>query len=167
MSSGGGVNVALQRGSVWRMEDRSLITDEVRSYVGRTTELRPVTVSPEAVARAAEVCGTEVDGDRAPGFVLMSLVPEGQALRIPLSLPTSILISNEFALERPLRVGEQLQARSRIADVSERLGGQFGHGVYVRSDVEFFDLDGVLVGRSASTLMYYDPAGAQRIGGQE
>jgi hypothetical protein len=150
------------------MAEQSLITDEVRSHIGRTTDLRPVVVTTEAVARAAGVYGGAVPQEGiAPGFVLMNLGPEGQSLRLPDLMPASLLVSNEFALERPLTMGEELQARSRIADISERLGGQFGHGIYVRTDVEFFDAGGALVGRSASTLMYYDPAGGrQRDGGQ-
>ena len=149
------------------MADQSLITDEVRSHIGRTTDLRPVVVTTEAVARAAGVYGGEVPQEGiAPGFVLMNLTPEGQSLRLPDLMPASLLVSNEFALERPLQVGEELQGRSRIADISERLGGQFGHALYVRIDVEFFDHAGSLVGRSASTMMHYDPAGGRQREGE-
>ena len=149
--------------------DQSLITDEVRSHIGRTTDLRPVVVTPEAIARATAVYGGVVPLEgMAPGFVLMNLSPEGQSLlRLPDLMPASLLVSNEFALERPLQVGETLQARSRIADISERLGGQFGHALYVRTDVEFFDDEGALVGRSASTLMHYDPAGGRQREGEQ
>ena len=149
------------------MADQSLITDEVRSHIGRTTDLRPVVVTVEAVARAVGVYGGEVPQEGiAPGFVLINLAPEGQSLRLPDLMPASLLISNEFALERPLQVGEALQARSRIADISERLGGQFGHALYVRTDIEFFDHEGALVGRSASTMMHYDPAGGRQREGE-
>ena len=144
------------------MADESLITDEVRSHIGRTTGLSPVVVTTEAVARAVSVYGGEVSQDGiAPGFVLMNLAPEGQALRFPNLMPASLLVSNEFALVRPLQIGEELQARSRIADISERLGGQFGHALYIRTDIEFFDDEGVLVGRSASSMMHYDPEGGR------
>jgi len=149
------------------MADQSLITDEVRSHIGRTTDLRPVVVTTVAVARAVGVYGGEVPQEGiAPGFVLMNLAPEGQSLHLPNLMPASLLISNEFALERPLQVGEELQARSRIADISERLGGQFGHALYVRTDVEFFDRQGARVGRSASTMMHYDPAGGRQREGE-
>jgi hypothetical protein len=147
------------------MADQSLITDEVRSHIGRTTELRPVVVTIEAIARAAGVYSGDVPQEGiAPGFVLMNLSPEGQSLQLPKLMPASLLVSNEFSLERPLQVGEELQARSRIADISERLGGQFGHALYVRTDVEFFDGGGALVGRAANTMMHYDPAGRQQEG---
>ncbi len=148
------------------MPDQSLLTDEVRALIGLATELRPVTITEEAVRRAYAAYEGQppaefTPGQPVPGFVMMSLQTDGDSLPVPDILPTSLLVSNEFAIERPLRLGEQLQARSRIADISERLGGQFGHGLYVRTEVEVFDPENALVGRSASTLMYYDPAGAK------
>jgi hypothetical protein len=142
------------------MADESLLTPEL-----------------QAVARSRAVYGgdegrTLNDGDPVPGYVLMSLSPGSDAggddgeLRVPDPLPKSLLVSNEFAIERPIRLGEVLQARSRIADISERLGGQFGHGIYVRTDVEFTGADGALAGRTSNTLMYYDPAG-RREGGAD
>ena len=43
-------------------------------------------------------------GKMVPGFVLTSLMPEGENIRIPNLLPKSVLVSNEFAIERPLRL---------------------------------------------------------------
>ena len=153
------------------MPEESLMTDEVRSLIGLATELRPVTITEEAVRRAYAAYEGDAPevfaaGQLVPGFVLMSLQPDGDSLRVPDILPTSLLVSNEFMIERPLRLGEQLQARSRIADISERLGGQFGHALYVRTEVELLGPDHDLVGRSASTLMYYDPAGAKSRDGE-
>ncbi len=150
------------------MPEQSLINDEIRSHLGRTSEFRPVEVTREAVARAVSLYGGEVPQDGiVPGVVLMNLAPEGQPLRIPDLMPAALLISNEFALERPIQLGEKLRTRARIADISERLGGQFGHALYVRTDVEFFDDDGTLVGRSSSTMMHYDPSGGQKRDGAE
>lgn len=149
------------------MADHSLLTDAVRSHIGRTTELRPVIVTAEVVARAAAVYGGEVSEDGlAPGVVLMNLAPGGESLRLPNLMPASLLVSNEFVLERPLRVGEGLQARSCLADISERVGGQFGQALYVRTDIEFFDGEGALVGRCASIQMLYDPAGGRQREGE-
>jgi len=147
------------------MADQSLLTDEIRALVGRATEPREAVVTEEAVRRAVGVYGGDVpaleEGGIVPGFVLTGLMPEGDNIRIPNLLPKSVLVSNEFAIARPLVLGERLMARSRIADISERLGGQFGHGLYVRSEQEFRGPDGEVVGRTASTLMHYDPAGAE------
>jgi hypothetical protein len=96
--------------------------------------------------------------------VLLNILPGGDDIRLPDPLPKSLLVSNEFSLERPVLAGEVLTARARVADISERLGGQFGHGIYVRTEVEFTGADGALAGRTASTLMYYDPAGRRSEG---
>jgi hypothetical protein len=151
------------------MADHSLITDDLRAFVGREGEPRRVTVTEEAVLRAAEASGGAASsafapGRPVPGFVLMNLLPGGDEMRVPDPLPKSLLVSNEFSIERPILLGEVLEARARVADISERLGGQFGHGIYVRTEVEFAGADGQVAGRTASTLMYYDPAGARREG---
>jgi hypothetical protein len=149
------------------MADQSLLTDEIRAYIGRATEPVPVTVTQEAVFRAIEAYEGRHErvmapGMPVPGFVLLNILPGGDDIRLPDPLPKSLLVSNEFAVERPIVLGEELMARSRVADISERLGGQFGHGIYVRTEVEFTGSDGEVAGRAASTLMYYDPAGARR-----
>jgi len=149
------------------MADQSLLTDEIRAYIGRTAAAQSVTVTAEAVRRAVQAYEGHPDhipgdGEPAPGFVLLNLLPGGDDIRLPDPLPKSLLVSNEFSLERPVRLGEVLSAQARVADISERLGGQFGHGIYVRTEVEFTGADGSVAGRTASTLMYYDPAGARR-----
>jgi hypothetical protein len=151
------------------MADQSLLTDELRAYVGREGEPQQVTITKEAVERAIEASGSShpralVAGRPVPGFVLMNIFPGAEESRVPEPLPKSLLVSNEFAIQRPILLGEVLTARSRVADISERLGGQFGHGIYVRTEVEFIGEDGAVAGRTANTLMYYDPAGARREG---
>ena len=149
------------------MAEQSLLTDEIRSHIGRTSEPRSARVTDEAVHRALEAWGGDRErhlqpGDVVPGYVLVGLAPEGEAVRLATLLPKSLLVSNEFSIERPILFGEELTAQSRVADISERLGGQFGHGLYVRTDMEFRDSTGALVAKTVSTLMYYDPAGARR-----
>jgi acyl-CoA thioesterase FadM len=82
-------------------------------------------------------------------------------VRVPDLMPNSVLISNEWEFRRPLRVGDALTARSRLADISERFGGQFGYGLYIRTEVELRDMTGELVARTATTLMQYDAANAR------
>jgi hypothetical protein len=149
------------------MADQSLITDEVRAFIGRSTGPQTVTITEDAVFRAMEAyqgshpAAIEA-GDPVPGFVLVNMLPGGEDIRIPDLLPRSLLVSNEFTIERPIRMGERFTATARVADINERLGGQFGHGLYVRTETEFVGEDGAVAGRTASTLMYYDPAGARR-----
>lgn len=149
------------------MADHSLLTEDLRAHIGRAADPKPATVTIEQVHRSMGVYGGDItrpfaDGDIVPGYVLMGLVSDGEGLRVPVPLPKSLLVSNEFTVERPIRLGEELVAQSRVADINERLGGQFGHGIYVRTDMEFRDPAGALVGRTSSTLMHYDPAGARR-----
>ncbi len=149
------------------MADQSLISDELRSYEGRRGPERPVSVTDDVVERALGVFGSGGsrsfrEGEVVPGFTLMSLSPDGEVadLRIPEPMPQALMVSNEFSLERPLRMGEELTAQSCVADISERLGGRFGHSIYVRRDLEFRDAAGILVGRTASTLIYYRTEGS-------
>lgn len=149
------------------MAEHSLLSDELRAHIGRSNEPRTAVVTIEAVHRAMGVYGGDVtrpfnQGDVVPGYVVVGLVSDGEGFRIPVPLPKSLLVSNEFAIERPIRLGETIVAQSRVADISERLGGQFGHGIYVRTDMEFRDPQGTLIGRTSNTLMHYDPAGARR-----
>jgi hypothetical protein len=151
------------------MADQSLLSDEIRGYVGRTSDPQQVAVTDDAVRRAVQAYQGDAarlpgPGQPAPGFVLLNLLPGGDDIRLPDPLPKSLLVSNEFSLERPILVGEVLTAQARVADISERLGGQFGHGIYVRTEVEFTGADGAPAGRTASTLMYYDPAGRRAEG---
>jgi hypothetical protein len=153
------------------MAEQSLLTDEVRGYIGRASEPSTVRITEDAVRRATDAYSGDPnrpleDGKPVPGYVLVGLVPDSDT-RVPDLMPKSLLVSNEFSIERPILFGEELTGQSRIADINERLGGQFGHGLYVRSEIEFRDGSGSVVGRTASTLMYYDPAGARRREGEE
>ncbi len=144
----------------------SLLTDELRSFIGRTGPEVTVYVSAGAVERAADVFrGSReglvlAQGAPVPGFVLAALESDVPRLSIPDPLPKSLLVSNEWHFERPLRLGEALRAQAKVADITERLGGRFGQALYVRTEVEFRDDTGALVARSSMTLMHYDPSGA-------
>jgi hypothetical protein len=145
--------------------DQSLLTPEVRSLIG--TASAPVTaeVTRRAVNRAMDVYLGNHDrrfnpGDIVPGFALVALEPEGEPSELPPLMPDSILISNEMEFERPIRLGEVLTLRTRLADINERFGGRFGYSLYFRSEVEFADASGAVVARSARTMMQYDAANA-------
>jgi hypothetical protein len=147
--------------------EQSRITDEIRAFIGRERPAQTVTITLDAVLRAIDAYeGTRervlAPGKPVPGFTLTNLAPGGDDIRMPDPLPKSLLVSNEFSIERPILLGEELSAVARVADISERLGGQFGHGIYVRTEVVFRGSDGDIAGQTASTLMYYDPAGARR-----
>src|SRR5688572_3117980 len=100
------------------------------------------------------------DGEMVPGYVLAALEPETDNVPVPELLPDSILVSNEWMFERPLRMGEELVANGRLADIVERFGGRFGYSLHFRSETEFHEPSGAVVARSVRTLMYYDARNA-------
>lgn len=151
--------------------EQSLLTDEVRALIGKGTEPVRLTITRRQVARARElytgVAGRwdGEDGELVPGYVMVALEPEGDGLHVPDLLPDSLLISNEWIFERPLRLGEELTIAQRLADFNERFGGQFGYSIHVRTEAELRDTTGAIVARSVRTLMQYD-ASEKRGGGE-
>ncbi|MCA9825262.1 MAG: MaoC family dehydratase N-terminal domain-containing protein [Dehalococcoidia bacterium] len=153
------------------MTEESLLTDDVRALIGAASEAAPVQVTAVAVRRAGDVYygrpgAVPPAGEPVPGIAIAGLETGSTRLNIPDLMPNSVLISNEWEFERPLRMGEELMARSRLADISERFGGKFGYSIYIRTDVEFSDSEGALVARASSTLMQYDPRNAREGGGE-
>ncbi len=147
------------------MPEQSLLTEDVRALIGRTSEATEVEVSRNAVRRAMDLyLGHHerelVAGRPVPGFVLAALQTDGDPLPLPDVMPNSLLVSNEMSFERQLLLGERLTVQSRIADVSERFGGKFGYSLYFRTDNEFRDASGALVAKTAQTMMYYDASAA-------
>ncbi len=147
------------------MHDASLVSEELRSLIGATGPEVTVEVTRGAALRAADVFrgsreGLELEpGAEVPGFVLAALEGDVPRVQVPEPLPRSLLVANEWRFERPLRLGDELRARSRVADIRERFGGRFGHSVYVQTEVEFREPgSGALVAASSITLMYYDVA---------
>lgn len=153
------------------MRDSSLLTEDVRARIGSTGPAAAVAITPRAVERTMDVYlghhrRAFEPGDIVPGYVLVALQAEVDNIGFPDLLPNSVLVSNEFSLERPLRLGEELTVQSRLADVSERLGGRFGYGLYVRTETEYRDPAGGVIARMSQTLMYYDAADAREEGEQ-
>lgn len=149
------------------MPEESLLTEEVRALIGQTGEPAAVQVTPHVVVRAAETFTRRhvrppAEGEPVPGFVLAGLTTNGDAPAIPALMPNSLLIANEWSFERPLRMGEWLTAQSRIADIVERFGGQFGYSLHFRTEVEYRDATGAVVARAGHTMMQYDASQARR-----
>ena len=141
------------------MRESSLLTDEVRARVGTAGPAVSVAITLRAVERTMDVYlghhrRAFEPGAIVPGYVLVALQAEVDNISFPDLLPNSVLVSNEFSLERPLRLGEELTLQSRLADVTERLGGRFGYGLYVRTETEYRDPAGAVIARMAQTLMY-------------
>ncbi len=148
------------------MPEESLLTDEVRALVGRATPMLPVQVTVRAVQRAMDVYlghhggAVTEPGANVPGYVLAALDSESEPEPLPSVLPNSLLISNEWSFERPLRLGEELAANYRITNISERFGGRFGYSIDFRSEEEFIDASGAVAARSGRSMMQYDASEA-------
>ncbi len=155
------------------MPDESLLTDEISALVGLATPMLPVEVTPRAVQRAMDVYLGHHDGaptapgSSVPGYVLAALDSESEPPPLPNLLPNSLLISNEWSFERPLRLGEKLDVAYRITGISERFGGRFGYSIDFRTEDEFVDSTGAVVARSARSMMQYDASQARAEGVEE
>src|SRR5690606_19252439 len=102
------------------MTEQSLLTDDVRALVGTTAAGGITHVTANSVRRAHEVYyGTPgdvpADGEDVPGITIAALATETGGINLPSLMPNTLLISNEWEFQRPLRLGEELQVRSRLA----------------------------------------------------
>lgn len=150
------------------MPDESLLTDEVRALTGKETPIGSVEVTPRALKRAIEVyTGTPpatvpAAGEPVAGYVIAALDADYEVETLPILMPNSILISNEWQFERPMRMGETYQASYRLVDISERFGGRFGYSIDFRAEVVYRDEEGNIVARSGRTMTQYSAADARR-----
>jgi hypothetical protein len=143
--------------------DGSLITDEVRALVGMSTEPVTITLTRDVVQQAMHsVTGAEEgapdDGMPAGAAAMAALEGAIAPLQTPRILPNGMVISNEWSVERQLLVGEAFECVRRVVDVSERLGGRFGHCLYIRVEAEIRDMTGVVAARCGTTSIQFDPA---------
>jgi hypothetical protein len=152
------------------MPERSLLTDDVRALIGQPTPLGSVEVTQRALSRAAQVLGANPGiippGERVPGYALLSLGADYETPALPILLPNSLIISTEWEYERPLRMGERLEAAYSIVSINERFGGRFGYSIDFRSQTEFRDAEGNVAARSVNTMTQYSAADS-RAGGTE
>lgn len=147
--------------------DQSLLTDDVRALIGSETPLGTVQVTPRSWRHAVEVytgiepADTPPDGEPISGYAIAALETDYELTALPPLLPNSILISNQWEFERPMRMGETLHASYHLVDINERFGGRFGYSIDFRADVVYRDADGNVVARSGRTMTQYDPAEAR------
>jgi hypothetical protein len=143
-------------------DEGSLLTPELLAYIGTETAEEIVWIDRTVVRRSEDTVLGEhrehAPGDEVDAFVLLALAPERGRPRPPPVLPGAIVASTEWVLERPLRFGERLSRRYRIADVRERMGGRYGHHVQFTTEGVLRDEHGALVARSIGTIVQFDPA---------
>lgn len=153
------------------MVEESLLTPEARALIGRESAPQTVRVTRRGVERGHETYyGTPLKfegkpGDDVPGYAISALdydSSSGDDIAFPPLLPNSLLISNEWVFERPLRLDEELVSVRRLADVTERFGGQFGYALNVRTESVYRDKDGNTVATAVNTLMQYDVSNARK-----
>jgi hypothetical protein len=148
----------------------SLLTADVLALVGSETVPVEVVVTRRAVEKGMDLippagprrAAPDEPGAPVPGSVLIILNGESdRMLRSARPLPNGTLASNEFEFARPLRLGETLVLTTRLADVSERLGGRFGHTLYWRYEDVFASPDRTVVAKAVRTVMSYDTRNAR------
>jgi len=126
-----------------------------------------VHVTPRAVKRAIEVYTGQVPdelpapGEDVPGYVIAGFEGDYEGQPLPSLMPNSLLIANEWAFERPLRMGETLTAAHVIAGITERFGGRFGYSIDTRTETQYKDTDGNVVARSVFTMTQYSASDAR------
>ena len=153
------------------MPDESLMTDAVRALIGQAHPMMNDQVTRRSYQRALDVYLEHhdygpPDGADVPGYVIEALDSETEPPGIPALLPQSLLMSNEWQFERPLRMGEELEMTYRIVDISERFGGRFGYSIDFRTEVALSEPGaGAVVARSVRTMTQYSAADA-RDGGE-
>ncbi len=126
-----------------------------------------VDVTAKAWRRAVEVytgkvpAETPANGEPVSGYAIAALETDYELTELPPLMPNSILITNQWEFERPLRMGETLHASYRLIDISERFGGRFGYSLDYRAEVVYRDASGAIVARSGRTMTQYSAADAR------
>ncbi|MBX5465487.1 MAG: MaoC family dehydratase N-terminal domain-containing protein [Clostridia bacterium] len=132
------------------------------SLVGRESPPRRVRVEPEAVRRFAAALGDprgEDPGWVPPTFPIVFGLWEKPIPGLELDLRRVLHGEQSFAYTRPLRSGEELEVRTRVAGVRQRKGSQ---GELTLVDLEMVGRDGSgrEVFRARSTLVVREGVGA-------
>ncbi|HJP41409.1 MAG TPA: MaoC family dehydratase N-terminal domain-containing protein [Dehalococcoidia bacterium] len=143
------------------MEQKPLITDEVRALIGTKSPSSKVTLTRRGAERAMEVFRRHrerslQEGDEAPACAIVALESEVDGVAIPQLMPDTLMVGDEWDFERPLVVGESLTGETVLADISERFGGRFGYAITVRTEFRLSDSRGRVVAKSVRTMMHYD-----------
>ena len=151
------------------MPEESLITPAIQALIGVHTPRGRVRINRQLVSRAMETMQDgglplPAEGEVVPGYVLLAGGGGDEPSGSPSFFATTLMVSSEWRFERPLRMGDEFEVTSGLASVSERLGGRFGHAVYLRNEVHYRDAAGNLAAVTAMTMMQYDARNAPGAG---
>jgi len=155
----------------------AVITDEVRAWIGLTTELMAL---PEEIAASDVRRYVEATGDtnplwmddaaaRAAGYRVRVVPPmlvaelvwrlkhrEAGRLTDRVPLPASYVDTRNADTDiewlEPVHVGDRLSVRHRIRDITARAGRR-GLGVYITRETEYTNQDGRVVTRLTQTVV--------------
>jgi acyl dehydratase len=139
---------------------KTIITDQMRTRIGRRSRPWIVEFEAGAIRRYAEAIGDPNpiyhDADYArrspdgallapPGFLGWSL-GEVPSVRVPSPYRRHVTGGVEFRYERPVRAGEKLVASARLLDLYEK-EGRAGVGAMLFQIIEtrYMDMEGRLV----------------------
>jgi len=138
---------------------QSLITDRLRAAIGTATEPRTFVVTKQVAARLAEALGEDPEAvtaaATAPPFYIAAFETQMPADELPVELAAAVLAGDECELRRPLRWGERISGRGRVADIYERFGGRHGQTLYLRYAWTFEDERGDVVATAHRIMVRY------------
>ena len=162
--------------------DPEIINEAVRAWIGRTTDLMPVPdiISASDVRRYLKVTGEQnplwtddqaarsagYSGRVVPPMLLIELVwrlkntADGRLTdRVP--LPENYVdtrnLDNQIEWFLPAYIGDQIQIRHRLRDISARATRR-GLGVYLTRETDYIRGDGALLARATQTVVRFPRA---------
>ena len=155
----------------------TILTAEVRAWIGRTSELTPL---PEEISASDVRRYIEATGDRNPLWIddaaarsagyrgrmlppmllteLIWRLKQTELGRFTDRVPLPEIYSdtrnadNELEWFEPVYIGDRLSIRHRIADIVARQG-RAGLGVYITRETDYVRQDGKLVARVKQTIV--------------
>jgi acyl dehydratase len=163
-------------------EVASVVTDEVRSWIGRTTESMalPEEIGASDVRRYVEATGDDnplwmddaaarsagYRGRVVPPMLVIDLIwrlknTDAGRMTDRIPLPPSYVdtrnVETDIEWLEPVHIGDSLCVRHRIRDITARAGRR-GLGVYISRETEYSRSDGRLVARVLQTVARFPKA---------
>jgi acyl dehydratase len=160
----------------------TVITDETRAWIGRSSELMPL---PEEVAASDVRRYVEATGDHnplwlddeaarsagyrgrvVPPMLVIDLVwrlkdTDAGRMTDRVPLPASYIdtrnVETEMEWLEPVYIGDRISVRHRIRDIVARRGRR-GLGVYISRETEYVRADGRLLARMLQTVARFPKA---------
>lgn len=149
-------------------DQQSLLTDELSALVGVDGAPYQVAVDELVLRRVLETMAEDNQrwrGDLTPPYILMAFEKTLPLPETP-EAPESLVTGDEWALVRPVRLGEPISVTGRLASATERFGSRFGHTLNLRTTWTFTDVDGAVVAEVGRGTIRYRPPQGPGVGGR-